>query len=214
MSKNCSKAIFMSPPPKIAQMSDIVYQPSFLQSTLKKSVTFSIPGASDLRLKTIDYFSKSNFRQTSALTDKKISFRRGSLLTNMVTFNPLKWKSEIQIDIQGQEVSVELRINTFAQLSTPKEAALWDDFIKHYEAYLTDSRLEDHLSNNAASLKAVKKNNYRLMGWFLIGGMIAAIPATLLAIWTGVGALAPLGATLGGMYYLNKKNEEEKKKMS
>lgn len=200
----------MSPPPKIAQMPDIVYQPSFLQSTLKKSVTFIIPGASDLRLKTIDYFSKSNFRLTSALTDKKISFRRGSLLTNMVTVNPLKWKSEIQIDIQGQEVSVELRINTFGQQPSPKEEALWDDFIKQYEAYLTDGRLADHLSSNAASLKAVKKSNYRKLRWVLLGALFAGIPAGFLAAWTGIKIIAPLGASIGGMYYLNKKNEAEK----
>lgn len=191
-------------------MSDIVYQPSFLQPTIKKSVTFSIPHASDLRLKTIDYFSKSNFQLTSALTDKRIRFRRGSLLTNMVTFNPLKWKSEIEIDIQEQEVSVQLRINTFGQLPTPKEEALWDEFMKHYEAYLADSRLADHLSSNAASLKAVKKSNYRKLRWVLLGALFAGIPAGFLAVWTGIKIIAPLGAAVGGMYFLNKKNEAKK----
>lgn len=194
-------------------MSAIVYQPSFLNSTIKKSVTFCIAGASDLRLKTIDYFSKSNFRQTSALTNKKISFRRGSLLSNMYTFNPLKWKSEIEITIQEQEVSVQLRINTFGQMRSPKEDALWDDFMKHYEAYLHDGRLADHLSSNAASMQAVKKSSYRKLLWVLFGVLIIGIPAAILALWTGIKIIAPLGASIGGMYFLNKKNEAERKQV-
>lgn len=191
-------------------MPGIVYQPSFLQPTITKSVTFSVPGASDLRLKTIDYFSKSNFRQTSALTDQKIIFRRGSLLSNMYTFNPLKWKSEIQIDIQGQEVSVQVKINTFAQLPSLKEETLWDDFLQNYEAYLNDGRL-DYFSKNKASLKSVKKSSYRRAGWVLLGALVAGIPAVLLALWTGIDTIAPVGASMGAMYYLNKKNEQERR---
>ncbi|MDP2187212.1 MAG: hypothetical protein Q8J69_00885 [Sphingobacteriaceae bacterium] len=193
-------------------MSTIIYQPK-LNATIHKSIRFSASSASDLRLKSIDYFTQSNFRMVSALADKQISFRRGSLLSNMYTFNPLKWKSEIQIDIQGQEVSVQVKINTFAQLPSVKEEALWDEFLQNFEAYVNDGRV-DHLSKNEASLKSVKKSSYRRLGWVLVGALVAGIPAVLLALWTGIDTIAPVGASMGAMYYLNKKNEQERKQAS
>jgi hypothetical protein len=189
-------------------MTTIIYQPK-LNATIHKSIRFSASNASDLRLKTIDYFTQSKFLLVSALTDKKIIFRRGSLLSNMYTFNPLKWKSEIQIDIQGQEVSVQVKINTFAQLPSLKEETLWDDFLKHYQEYLQDSRV-DYLSKNEVSLKSVKKSSYRRAGWVLVGALVAGIPAVLLALWTGIDTIGPVGASIGAVYYLNRNQGKRK----
>ncbi|WP_255037865.1 hypothetical protein [Lacihabitans soyangensis] len=47
----------------------------------------------------------------------------------MGTFNPLKWKSEIYIEIIGQEVTAEFKINAAGQIPTQKEEVIWDNFI-------------------------------------------------------------------------------------
>ncbi len=186
-------------------MPNIVYQPSFLQPSITKSISFVLPQASDAHSKTIDYFTKSNFRMISAPTDKKMVFRRGSLLSNMFTFNPLKWKSVIEIEIQGQEVQLQLNVNTFGQAPTHKELALWDDFLTNIEAFMSHSNV-DYLQQNKAALKAVRKNNYRLLGWILVGVILAGIPATFLAIYTGIDSIAAIGSGIGALYFFNKKN--------
>ena len=54
---------------------------------------FTVLETDDLTEKTIEYFTKSGFKHiVTSSNDKIIKFERGSIASNMWTFNPLKWK--------------------------------------------------------------------------------------------------------------------------
>ena len=94
-------------------------------TAIKKTIDFIVSEPTDLREMTIEYFKKSGFKHIdNNLTDKKTTFERGSIASNMWTFNPLNWKSEIDVEINGQEVKANFNINTVGQIPTNKDELL------------------------------------------------------------------------------------------
>lgn len=181
-------------------------------TSITKQIKINISEPLDLQEKTIEYFKKSGFEiLKSDREDTKLIIQRGSIFSNMWTFNPLKWKSEINIEIIGQEVIAEFNINTAGQIPTQKEEVLWDNFIENYKRYLADKKY-DYESENKKALNTTKKNSWKYIGWALLGGLIGGIPSGLIAHWTGIDSIVSLGAAGGAIGLLTKKINDEKMK--
>jgi hypothetical protein len=183
-------------------------------TAISKKIAFKVLDHSDLPEKTIEYFKQSGFKHiVSSPNDKKIRFERGSIASNMWTFNPLKWKSEIDIEINGQEVKANLSINAAGQITTNKDIRLWEKFIDNYQKYLNKPNF-DFLIENSRELKTTKSKNLKYIGWAVLGGLIGGIPAGLIAYWTGLNTMVSIGAAGGAIALLTKKIHDEKKKNS
>lgn len=155
------------------------------------------------------YFVSQGFRLANS-TENPLIFKRGSLLLNMVTINPLKWKSTISIKVKDKEVNAVFDINTTSQLASLKEEKLWDSFIANYkEALLADF---DYAAANNQLLKDTKSNTRKFIGAAIVGAVAAWIPAAVIAHHTGVGSIGGIGATAGALGYLSYLIEKEKKK--
>ena len=180
-------------------------------AAIRKKIEFTITGNSDPNEKTIEYFRKSGFKHIVNLADRKIRFERGSIASNMWTFNPLNWKSEIDVEIDGQEVKANFNINTAGQIPTNKDEMLWETFMDNYEKYLCDQNF-DFLTENSKSLKIKKNKNIKYIGWAALGGLIGGIPAGMIAYWTGIHLIVSIGAAGGAIALMTKKINDDKKK--
>jgi hypothetical protein len=181
-------------------------------TAIKKTIEFRVFEPNDLREMTIEYFKKSGFKHiVSNPTDNKIKFGRGSIASNMWTFNPLNWKSEIDIEFNGQEVKAYLDINAAGQIPTNKDELLWETFINNYQKYLLDSNF-DFPTENSKSLKTTKSKNLKYLGWAALGGLIGGIPAGLIAYWAEIDTIVSIGAAGGAIALMTKKINDEKKK--
>ncbi|MBK9271634.1 MAG: hypothetical protein IPM48_08540 [Saprospiraceae bacterium] len=181
-------------------------------TAIKKTIEFKVSEPTDLRKMTIDYFKKSGFKHLDNNTsDKTIIFERGSIATNMWTFNPLKWKSTIDIEISGQDIKANFNINAAGQTPTGNDELLWETFIDNYQKYLLDSNF-DFLTENSKTLRATKSKNLKYLGWAVLGGLIGGIPAGLIAYWTGINTIVSIGAAGGGIILMAKKINEDRKK--
>jgi len=181
-------------------------------TAIKKTIAFLVSEPTDLRELTIEYFKKSGFKHNDKnTTDRKIIFRRGSITSNMWTFNPLNWKSEIDIEINGHEVNANFNINAAGQIPTNNDELLWETFIDNYQKYLRDSNF-DFLTENSKTLKTTKNKNLKYLGWAALGGLIGGIPAGLIAYWTGINTVVSIGAAGGAIALLTKKINDDKKK--
>lgn len=179
-------------------------------TSIIKKIEFTVSDSSDLVKNTIEYFKQSGFKPVDTTSDRKLKFKRGSLTSNMWTFNPLNWKSDIQIEISGEIVIANFNINTKGQTLTSKEVNLWEIFINNYQNYLTENTF-DFKTENEKALNSTKKNSVKLFGWALLGGLIGGIPAGLIAHWTGVNWLAGLGVGIGATVFLMKKIGDDKR---
>ncbi|MFC5683721.1 hypothetical protein ACYE2N_01135 [Flavobacterium sp. MAHUQ-51] len=178
---------------------------------IRKKIDFTVLGNPDLINDTIKYFKQSGFRYIDNNTEEKLRFERGSIASNMWTFNPLKWKSEIEIEISGQKIKANFNINTVGQIATQKEEKLWDSFIENYRKHLINNKF-DFKTENKKTLKSTKKNSLKYIWWALLGGLIGGVPAGLIAYWTGINSIVSIGSSVGAIGLLTKKINDDKKK--
>ena len=177
-----------------------------------KKLEFTVSQADELNEKTLEYFTKSGFKHiVSNSSETTIRFERGSIASNMWTLNPLKWKSEIDIQINGKEVIANFNINASGQIPTTKELQLWETFIANYQKYVCASNF-DFLNENSENLKSTKSNNLKYIGWAFIGALIGGIPSILIAKLTGIDSIASIGAALGAVVFLMIKIDGDKNK--
>ena len=158
---------------------------------------------------TKDYFLHHGFKLEQS-TDSRLTFSRGSTLLNMVTFNPLKWKSKITIDFAPTKLVAGFDINTAGQIVTPKEERLWDGFIENYKQTLHKDF--DYSSANRVLLKDTKRNSLKYVGYAVVGGLLAGIPAGFIAYWTGIDEIVGMAAAGGALAMVTYQVEKEKKK--
>ncbi len=177
---------------------------------IKKKIKITVSDEARPTEKTIQYFKKSGFKQ-SYTSEMNLLFKRGTVFSNMWTFNPLKWKSEIRVKINGEEIEASFTIDASGQIPTLKEEKLWEDFIENYKRYLTEKEF-DFKSENKIRLKAIKKDSLKYVGWALIGGIIGGIPSLIIAYWTGMYSIISMGSGIGAIGLLMKKINDDKKK--
>ncbi len=177
-----------------------------------KKLEFTVSEGDELTEKTLEYSKKTGFKHiVSNPREKIIRFERGSIASNMWTLNPLKWKSQIEIEIDGQEVRATFSINATGQIPTNKEEELWEAFIANHQKYVYDSNF-DFLNENSGNLKSTKSKNLQYLGWTALGGIIGAIPGVFIAKSTGIDSIVSIGAAIGAVVFLMIKIKGDKKK--
>ena len=156
-----------------------------------------------------EYFQSQGFKLQSNYKEQLV-FKRGSILLNMVTFNPLQWKSTITIEISDSEIKSEFEINTDFQAVTLKEEQLWESFIVNFKESIKGNL--DYSSINRKLIKDTKYNSLKYVKPALIGGLAADIPGGIIAYFTGAGSVVAIATAGGAMSYVMHQIEQEKKK--
>ena len=175
---------------------------------MKRQIVFKLDDTSSFFKNTTDYFSPMGFKKVID-SENQIVFTKGSLLLNMVTFNPLNWKSDIKITLQDSTVVADFDINTTGQVTTPKEEKLWDVFVENYKVSVTNNL--NLLTENKQQIKETKRNSIKYLKWALIGGVAFGIPFGILGYFTGIETLASTGAAIGAISFIMWKINEDRK---
>ena len=176
---------------------------------MKRQITFKLTDTEYFSALTKNYFTGTGFKKVSE-TKNQLSFVKGSSLLNMVTFNPLNWKSEVKVILTNDIVEAYFDINTVGQMVTPKEEKLWDIFIENYKISVRDK--VDMTQVNKNQLSETKKDSWKYVKHSLIGAIVFGVPSGILAYYTGLDTLAPMGASIGAISFLSKKINEDRKK--
>lgn len=158
---------------------------------------------------TKEYFIGNGFGITSENSDH-LTFKRGSKLRNIITLNPLKWESTIEVSIVNNKVVAEFKISTFGQDITHKENALWDSFIDNYRRTIIDGL--DLKNENKRQLNNTLLYNLSYVKWAILGAIFAGVPSGIIAYYAGVESIAPLGAVIGALGLMMYKLDKEKLK--
>lgn len=172
----------------------------------KNRVKSQLPN-NELRQLTIRYFKEHKF--TLHTNEKnKLMFKRGSLAQNMITFNPLKWKSFFLVVINNSDVDYECKVDSTFQAVTKQEEIVWETFVANFH-----STIENGMISNQETKNALRANNKSIGGYLLyalLGGIILGIPSGFIAYYTGIDSIITIGAASGALGFLYWKIEKEK----
>ncbi len=178
---------------------------------MKRQITFNLDNTDSFLDLTKKYFRGNGFKLASEATDE-LRFIKGSTLLNMVTFNPLNWKSEIKVILTNSLVDASFDINTVGQMVTPKEERLWDLFVENYKISVTEK--VDMTSANKNHIHETKTNNWTYAKHALIGAVVVGVPFGFLAYITELDMLASIGASIGAISFMANKINKDKLKES
>jgi hypothetical protein len=160
-----------------------------------------------LKKETLDYFQKQGFKLAGS-DENILQFERGSVMKNMVTFNPLKWKSSIIIKFEEDKVKADFDINTIHQAVTLKEEELWGKFISNYQKTIETGK--SLISENQSELKATKKSSWKYIGYAFLGAIVFGMPSGIIAYLTGIESIVTIGAVIGALTFMMNKINKEK----
>ena len=110
-----------------------------------------------LKEETLNYFQRQGFKLT-VNDENSLQFERGSVMRNMVTFNPLKWKNSIKIKFEEDRVKASFDINTIHQAVALKEERLWWEFVSNYQQTIVSIRAT-HLAHPELSPELCPKQS-------------------------------------------------------
>ncbi len=130
----------------------------------------------------VAYLTKEYFRNLgfdiSEEQKNSITFKRGSKLLNSITFNPLKWKSEITVLYETTQIVARFDIDTVNQLVTAKEEQLWISFIENFKNTIESGN--SFISENNKNVSSTIKHSWKIV--LIILG-ITAITVFLILIF-------------------------------
>lgn len=114
---------------------------------------------------TVTYLIKEYFRNQgfdiSEEQNNSITFKRGSKFLNSITFNPLKWKSEITVLYETTQIIARFDIDTVNQLVTAKEEQLWITFIENFKNTIESGN--SFISENNKNVSSTIKHSWKLV---------------------------------------------------
>ncbi len=147
-----------------------------------------------LQSATKQYFTTQGFK-LSKEAPNHLQFKRGSISQNMLTFNPLKWKSCIDIKFDNQKIYADFDINSTFQSVTKKDEQLWETFVTNYQKSIETD--QDFIQQNQHELQKTKKYNRKYLVAALIGALVFGILGifisqwinTTIAVWSASGAV-------------------------
>lgn len=168
---------------------------------MEHTLSFQIKDISSFIEMTKGYFLNNNFKVISESNNSR-SFAKGSTWKNMITMNPLNWKSKISIKLENFIVTAIFDIDPIHQIVTNKEIELWDSFIKNYTISIIEKK--DMTSENLVKLKETKKSAYNFLMWIVILGILSIIPICIFADKTGL-TVFPIGIIIAFGVYLHEK---------
>ena len=156
-----------------------------------------------------DYFVKQGFKEVMR-TESKLSFKRGNIFLNMVTMNPLKWKSKFTLLFEEGKISTDFEINTIYQMVSSQEEKVWFNFVHNYHQSVTTGKLQ--LPDNKKLIKKAKRAVLKHFGYALLGGFLFGVPGIIISYYTGIHAIATGLGVGGAMFFLNRSVEKDKEK--
>ena len=176
---------------------------------MKKQITFKLEDINSLDRLTDNYFVKMGFKKVKG-PHNSLTYIKGSRLMNMVTFNPLNWRTVVTVTVNDNVVNADFDINTLGQMVTPKEEGLWDTFVNNYKMSLDNN--VDVTSENLRQLKETKSDSWNYVKWAILGAIAFGVLFGFLAYLIDWDMLAPMGAAIGAVVFVVvKKNRESKK---
>lgn len=141
-----------------------------------------------------EYFSEYGYRVFKE-TDDHLVFTRGSLLSNFFTFNPLKWKTQVNVVLTEDSLNCDFLISTIGQVPTKSEEQSWEVFIDNLRRFITESSF-DHRSKNKTQVRKAKKSGVYIIKEGLLTGVLTAIPLAIIGSFFGAEAIVPIGAAI------------------
>ncbi|MEL6942189.1 MAG: hypothetical protein AAFO82_05930 [Bacteroidota bacterium] len=176
-----------------------------IEFQVKKSIVES-------KEETLKYFLDQGFKLVSS-NKNSLQFRRGSMLRNMITFNPLKWKSSIQIEFHEENIVVNFDINTIYQIVTIREERLWANFISNYQRTIETGK--SLIFENQIELKNTKKSSWKYIRYALLGAITFGVPSGIIAYLTDIESIVAIGTASGALtFMMNKINKEKEENLT
>lgn len=166
---------------------------------MKEEISFEFRQSAEVFKEiTMAYFLDQGFKLDSE-NNSTLTFSRGSLLSNMFTFNPLKWKSEINISLNYEEVVAQFLINAQFQAVTEKEQQVWQTFMRNYQESMITGKVM--ISENNLKVKEAKNTSWGYVGYALLGAVVIGVPSGIIAAYTGIDSILNVGATGGAIAF-------------
>lgn len=179
-----------------------------MENNIRFKIEFYVQKDSEkIRHQTKAYFEQNGFKLISE-KEGLLKFERGSFLLNAVTFNPLKWKSQIIVSYKKGTIGADFKISTAFQAVTNKEKKLWERFVSNYRNTIETGN--SYLAINKDELKKTKKSSWGYVKHTIIGAIIFGIPGGVVAYMTGYDIIVSMSAASGGLFFLMNKISSEK----
>lgn len=175
---------------------------------MKKQIQFEITDSTTALESTRTFFTAQGFTITNQ-TDTTITFSKGSVIQNLASFNPLKWKSTTDVSVSNNLLTADFAIDTTGQTVTAKEEKLWDTFIQKFRSAVANNT--DVTQEISREVRAAQQGTWKYVLWALVGGFVVGVPFAFLAYLTGFKMLAPMGAAAGSiLFMMNRINNDRK----
>lgn len=150
---------------------------------MEKKIIFGITESNNLQEKIIYYFTHSGFMLLQK-EENEFKFNHTSSIFNTWYFNPLKWKSNITVNITTQQIKVDCKIDNDAQMNSWEEENVWNAFLKNFELYLLNNI--DFTVANSIAIRESRKSALKYIGWAATGAILGGAISILLSEKTGM----------------------------
>ncbi|HEY1038064.1 MAG TPA: hypothetical protein VGF30_01590 [Bacteroidia bacterium] len=161
-----------------------------------KPIEFEITDPTQVVEKTIHFFTRSEFKLVEQ-NGNNLKFKKGSILRNGFTFDPLKWKSDLTVEITGNKIKAKLDIANTGQSMGNKEEEVLDSFFKSYKLYVNEGL--DFEKAHADAAQKIKKHGWNIVLWAVLGAVVIGVPAGIIAYLTGIKSILTTGAIFGAI---------------
>lgn len=135
---------------------------------MRKEIHFVVPDTNELTEKIMGFFRQFDFTLIEH-KDNHLMFRHSSTLLDAWKTNPLNWGSEISVSISDRTIFADFNVNTDAQMNTKEEEKVWQTFIDHFQACLTNQTVPNSTLNS--SITENKKSRISYIGWAFLGAL-------------------------------------------
>lgn len=130
-----------------------------------------------------EFFNHLNFSRIH-VTSTSLSINNGSKLSNPFTHNPLKWNSNIEIELKRENdlttINIDIEVNTSGQIPIQHELDTWNLLREKLNDSIINLKPE-YIEVKESSIKANKKSNVMMI--ILFAGLISSL---LLGATTGI----------------------------
>ena len=159
------------------------------------TLEFQVENSSDLKKKILHYFRFYNFNLIHQ-SSQRIEFKKKTSLLDSWIFNPLKWKSEIVIQLtETNKILIDYSIDTNGQFSHHSYQRFCASFLQNLVLYINHNTNFEEANNNLQIL--ARKNILSTVLKTVSGGLAGLILGFLLTKLTDVKMLTLAGLVIG-----------------
>ena len=143
---------------------------------MEKQIQIFVSNTNQLKERVISFFGNYGFKLLHEKNDI-LKFTQKSTLLDAWKQNPLKWGSEIVVNIERKTVFANFLVETDAQMNTIEEENVWLTFIENFENYLINGKINNEKLNLTISTNIKNRINY--FGWAFLGAIAGGLLAFL-----------------------------------